>query len=352
MSARSARSLAMILALGGLAGCGLTNPNIKEVWDADYPGDPKTQTPPVSGAAQIEFEIKKRIYCELKDAVYAASHFPVTESETLGGKRTVQYQSLIPPGWIAQVVLSLQVDESVSLNPGLSLNEVMRNSVRAFGVGNTVTTPQSFSLGFGATLSSTATRIDKFNPQYSIAFLAKPETKDVVCKRENDPFTRIGWTTPSSSPFLIESDLGIKDWLLGAMVVNDLLPSDTASPPPAPAGGRAGSSGGGAAPKPGGASTSGAGGGSTGGGGAPKADTVSYEIKFVIVSNGNVTPTWKLVRFSANTGSSSFFGVGRTRTHDLIITIGPNTTVTNNANLASQISAGVSSANRALFTGN
>jgi hypothetical protein len=337
MFARRMRSLAVILASLGLACCGLTNPNIKEAWDSDFPADPQTQTPPVSGAAQIEFEIKKRIYCELKDAVFAANHYPVTQSDTLGGKQTVQFRSLIPPGWVAQVALSLQVDESVSLNPGLTLNQAMANAVTVFGVQNSVTTPQSFNLGFGATLSSTATRIDKFNPQYSVAFLSKPRTRDTVCDPDNDPFKRVGWTTPLSSPFLIESDLGIKDWLLGAMFVNDLLPSDVTPSKPAPAAATKSGAGGGA--------------GSAGGGSGPKADTVSYEIKFVIVSNGNVTPTWKLVRVSANSGSSPFLGVGRTRTHDLIITIGPNTTQTDNAHLASQISAGVGSANRAALTG-
>ncbi len=35
-----------------------------------------------------------------------------------------------------------------------------------------------------------------------------------------------------------------------------------------------------------------------------KPDTVSYEIKFIIVSSGNVTPTWKLLRVSANTAGN------------------------------------------------
>jgi hypothetical protein len=88
----------------------------------------------------------------------------------------------------------------------------------------------------------------------------------------------------------------------------------------------------------------------SGGGTTPKPDTVSIEIKFVIVSNGNVTPTWKLVRVSANTGSTPFFGMGRTRTHDVIITIGPKTRATANTHLASQIGVSVSNANRALLT--
>jgi hypothetical protein len=85
--------------------------------------------------------------------------------------------------------------------------------------------PQSFGFGFGGTLSSTATRIDKFNPYYTIEELAKPNTKYSVCHRENDPFVRLSKTPASSSPFILQSDLGIKDWLVGAMLVNRLLPS-------------------------------------------------------------------------------------------------------------------------------
>src|ERR1700730_8541904 len=134
----------------GLAGCGLTVPDIKEIWDTDMPEDPATQTPKVPGAAQIEFEIKKRVYCDLKEAVQAANHFSVTS-----GQRS---NPLLPSNWGAQVSLSLQVDEVSGLSPGVALNQVLPNALHVFGPGTTgtVTSPQSFSLGFGGTLSSTA----------------------------------------------------------------------------------------------------------------------------------------------------------------------------------------------------
>jgi hypothetical protein len=337
--------LAVIVAAWGLAGCGLSIPDIKEAWDSDYPGNPETGAKPISGTTLIEFEIKKKIYCELKKAVAAANAIPTTESNSLGGKQTLKYPGLFPPGWVAQVALSLQIDESVSLNPGLSYTQTMANAAKAFGVGNTVTIPQSFSLGLGATLSSTATRIDKFNPQYSIAFLSEPDTKDAVCVPGNDPLASIA---PSDSAFQIESDLGIEKWLVGALLVDSYLPSDpTQSNPSSPRKPNT------AAAAAGGSGRGGSGGeGGGGGGGSTKGPMpLSYEIKFVIVSTGSVTPTWKLVQMSANT-ASSFFGAGRTRTHDLIITIGPNSTATDNSHLASQISAGVATANRALISGN
>jgi hypothetical protein len=304
-----------LLAACQLMGCGLAVPDIKEIWDADKPPEVEPRTPEkVTGTTQIEFEIKKRIYCDLKEAVQTANKIPLKEGPP-GGKQTVQL--LIPKSWGAQVSLSLQVDEISGLNPGITLNRVLPNAINIFGSGpnDSVVTPQSFNLGFGASLSSTATRIDKFDPYWSIAFLMIPDGPRSICVPGNDPLIGHGWTAASSSPFILESNLGIKDWLRGAMQVNRVLPS--------------------------------VGGGAGDGSAAP--DTVSYEVKFVIVSNGSVTPTWTLVRLSANTGTGSlpFFSTGRTRTHDLIITMGPSSTQTNNAHLALQIGNAVSNANRA-----
>jgi hypothetical protein len=310
---------AIVLSSCGLAGCGTTVPDIKEIWDKDRPANPSTNTPKITGTAQMEFEIKKRIYCDLKEAVQEANRYFVTEGPK--GRETPKTSGLIPQDWGALISLSLQVDESSALNPGISLNAPLANSKALFP---SVTTPQSYSFGLGGTLSSTASRTDKFNPYYSIEFLMKPKTRDSVCRPENDPFTNIPWTPAASSPFIIESDLGIKDWLVGAMLTNDLLPSAL---PPTP---REGSFGAPRAAEP----SSPAG---QGQGAATKPDTVTYEIKFVIVSTGNVTPTWKLLRVSANTGNLPFFSVGRTRTHDLIITIGPPTQATANTFLAAQI---------------
>ena len=210
------------------------------------------------------------------------------------------------------------MDESASLTPGVSWNQVLPNATKVFGPGTsgTVTSPESFDLGLGGTLSSTATRIDKFNPYFSIAFLNKPKTNNSVCYPENDAFVHAHQTPAKSSPLAIEGNLGIEDWLLGAMFTDDLLPSQGIK---------------------------------NASGGSTKPESISYEVKFIIVSSGTVTPTWKLMRISANT-SGTLFGAGRTRNHDLIITIGPETTQTNSSHLASQIGAAVSNGNAAILT--
>jgi len=321
---RRAFLFAVSLICCGLVGCGLHVPDIKEVWDADKPADEKS--PRVPGAAQIEYEVKQRIFCDLGKAVkYVNSHYHVSSgSSPTNLKPFARY--IIPPDFLAQISLSFQVDESSSLSPGVSLITTLPNAITTFGKGiPPVSTGQSRSIGFGGTLSSTATRIDKFVPSWSVSYLMIPDGPNSPCTDpKNDPFRRIHWEPDFSSPFIIEGDLGIQDWLVGATIVNTFIASETGTP--------------GGSTK---ASTPG------GGGGGVKADTISYEIKFIIVSSGNVTPTWKLVQVNANT-SGTFFSTGRTRTHDLIITIGPNDQGTLFAHLASEIGQAVSAGNQAL----
>ena len=292
------------LAPAVLAGCGVTVPAINEPWETEvyFPG----KSEPMSATAQIEFQIKERIKCDLRDAVVNVQQKYYSEE----GKS----YPYLPANWGVSVALSLEVDEATSLNPGASFNEVFANAIHKFGPANTVTTPQTFNLGFGATLSSTASRIDKFNPFYTIADLSKLPIPS-SCSPEGETFHKNGITPASSSPFILESDLGIRQWLRDATLVNKLIKSDT------------------------------------GGGSGTPTDTISYEIKFVIVSSGNITPTWKLVKWSANIGSTPLFYTGRIRTHDLIITVGPANNTTRDSHLASQIASGVASANKALLTG-
>ena len=301
-----------------LVGCGIVVPDIKEAWDADKPKDERSEEFPAAG--QIELQAKTRIFCELEHAVqYVNEHYPVSAGSSPNNlKPFARYP--IPLDWLAQMSLSFQVDESSSVSPGVILTETLPNAIQTFRPGNTVTTSQSRSIGFGGTLSSTATRIDKFNPLYTVRYLMTPEGKNSIC-RQDDPFAGRGWA--KSSPFILESDLGIRKWLEGAVITDVLIASEPGPP-----------------------SKSGSGG--SGGGGSLKTDAYSYEVKFIIISSGNVTPTWKLVQVSANT-TGTFFSTGRTRTHDLIITIGPNDTRSLNAHLASEIGQAVSGGNSALL---
>jgi hypothetical protein len=305
----------------GLSGCGLSVPEIGELWDQDRLADPAHGTPTLTATAQIEYEIKQKVYCELS--------YAVEQVENIRAGRNGR--PAIPYDWGVQMQLSLEVDESVSLSPGVTFTQLLPGVMKIFGVFpnnslNSVGVAQSFSLGFGGTVSSEAHRIDKFNTYYSIKDLLQQATRHTgPCQIDGKPdpkqdvFISTDWTPAVSSPLLIQSDLALKNWLVGATFFDTVLPSTS----PQPSGG--------------GKFTS------SGGDSGFKQDSFSQEIKFIIISSGNVTPTWKLIQLSANT-NAPFFGTSRTRTHDLLITIGPPTTRTQNDFLASQIGQAVRSA--------
>ena len=93
MSAKLNHLLALLVAPCCLAGCGLAVPDIKEAWDQDIPAGAlgPEQVQPWSGTAQIEFEIKKRIFCDLKDAVAAA--------DTVSFEENGKSRPLLPNDW-------------------------------------------------------------------------------------------------------------------------------------------------------------------------------------------------------------------------------------------------------------
>lgn len=225
--------------LCGLGGCGITVPQIGEAWDQDFHDTHSDKPKPlkVTGSGQIEFEIRKRVYCDLKRAVQEAQEHGAKVDD---GKGHVRKSKLIPEDWIAQVSLSSEVDELSALNPGVAFNTPLHTAITHFtgegapAAGVPVTygatypflaTPQSYGLGLGGTLSSTATRIDKFDPFYTIKSLSSPIDKQSVCAtyeaedNSNDPFVMQHFKPAKSSP-LILSDLGITDWLIDAMVNN------------------------------------------------------------------------------------------------------------------------------------
>jgi len=191
--------------------------------------------------------------------------------------------------------LSFQVDETGALNPSASF----------------ITSP-TFNVGAAATLSSQATRVDKYEFYYAVKPLKLPidggGNTDCAAK-------------PSSS--LLSGELGILPWLKQALAlrIHDLSSPVTSS--------------------------------------AFKQDVLSYETKFIIITSGSANPQWKLVRVATNQSGSSLLSANRTRTHDLLITLGPTggdqgdkkkkgppapSTMATNSHLASEIGLAVANA--------
>lgn len=237
------------------SGCGTYVPQVQEFWES------------VEISHEMEFRIKKNIFCEMVHAL-----------REVRKEVTFNDQPAIPDSYGVQMQVNLTVEEVSALNPSVVLNDTLRNAVR-----NGVTVPQSFNLTGTATASATATRTDTSYSYYNVGVISRPGAN----KWCDDPQDLRG-----SSP-LLKSDLGIKDYLYSAVLGADYLHSSV------PAKGGAGKT--------------------------AKLDVYSYEIKFVAVTNGSINPTWKLVNVSAGTGSLPLANTGRTRTHDLILTFGPGT---------------------------
>jgi hypothetical protein len=298
---RTFQAILVLVCALSLTACGLMVPDMAEVWDRTDP----------DATQHMEAQIKKAIYCELRDAVKNVKKDESVVHYFHMKQVKQQDDAALPDSWGAQVTFSLEVDEKTAISPGVSLKTPMHAGATNFQgelIGATgllsavtypfVSTAQSYAFGLGGTLSSQTQRTDKFNSYYSVAYLNKTYGEKGIC---NDP-PDLG-PPSTSSPFLVISKLGIKDWLSNSVYVDNILAS------------------------------------SSGGGGDSsfKSDSISYEIKFIVVSDGNLSPSWNLVRVSANAGNTPLFDMSRTRTHDLLITIGPGKTETQTASNGKQV---------------
>lgn len=295
-----------------LMSCGVMTPKIQEVWDVDIPANSLPDLPAAyTASSRLSYEVQRRIYCDVKEGVTLASTIPVSHGETLENAKIIR-GGLFPEGWGVQVSINLQVEESFALNPGVSLVSPLANAVSNAGSARPVVTPQSSSVGFGATLSSAATTTNKVVPYWSVRELIGIPKKKSKCEIDpstgvfkNDPFDIAHVPKINSSPFITDSDLGIKEWIVGEMINWTLMKGEGKGPYKGDSKG-------------------------------PGPNIISREFNFVIVTAANATPSWKLARVTANTGGP-FLGVDRTKTHGAIITIGPQDEKTNQTFFASQI---------------
>jgi hypothetical protein len=176
-------------------------------------------------------------------------------------------------GWGAQMQITLTIDEQSSFSPS-GLYSPMNIFFLLGGVG----------------ASAEATRIETLNYYYTVKDLYYSK----ACLDPKD----IADSHSSSGSLLIQSDLKLRELLLdvataqatGDISVTSAIPADASTATTAKNG-------------------------------------ITHEITFKVITNGNVTPSWKLVRATINPTPPLFMG-SRTRTHDLIITFGPNQTTT------------------------
>lgn len=274
------RPLWVITATALCGGCGLGVSQIPEVWDRSDP----------FATAHMELQIKRAIFCELRKGALEARQLNSNQYTYQNQSVTSPSDLPLPDAWGVQVTLTLTVDEKSNLTPSVSLKDPI-SPVSVFSQN----VSQSFTNTFGGILSSEDVRYDKFNFYYTAGDLINNAGPADIC---GSPPTELLGPPSSSSPFVNASGLGISDWLPSAIAVTDFQRSS-----------RAAANGEGAP---------------LGSSGSFASDSITYDNKFVIISDANIAPTWNLVRIG--TGTSSLLDLNRTRTHELLITIGPGST--------------------------
>jgi hypothetical protein len=260
-----------------LGGCGLGVSQLPEVWDRTDP----------YATAHMEVQIKRAIFCELRRGALETRRLNSGQYSYGNTNVTSAADLPLPDSWGVQVTLTLTVDEKSNLTPSVSWkNPIAPVSIFSQNVS------QSYTTTVGGQLSSENIRYDKYNFYYTARDLIDGAGPGDIC---GSPPTAILGRPSLSSPFVNASDLGISDWLPGAVFVTDFQRSS-----------RAAATGEGAP---------------LGSSGSFASDSITYDNKFVIISDVNAAPTWNLVRLG--TGTSALLDLNRTRTHELLITIGP-----------------------------
>jgi hypothetical protein len=309
MSNKISLFLSMI-AMSGASGCGTYVPNLQEFYE-----------PPDRARIKVE-NLVAHVECEVITGVQSVL---LTDQDlAIERKRANLKQEEVLSElkkWAAQITLTLTVDEKSTLNPGIAFNQIYPNATSRFLTQPSVITPQSFSLGLAGAFSSEAARKETLS--LYLDFKTFTDTKSLVLARaqrdsgQQPPCNEIGG-------IFIDGDLKFKDWLFAATlpaaveggIEQNYIKSLESEEKVA------------------------------------KKDVLSHEVTFVVLYGANVTPTLKLVNFSANPGTSPLFGVQRTNTQDVIITLGPPqqgqtlSTAAQNTTLASQIGLAVANAIR------
>jgi hypothetical protein len=241
-----------------VGGCGLGGVPKIE----EFWGGPEDTTTKIQ---QVSFQIK----CELGKAF---EQLFKTDSDIHQPPDHPQLD-FIKKNWAAQVNLILIADEKSTLSPSVAFTTPYGNAVRPFPSG-LVTTPQSFSLGIGGAASSEAIKTYKLNYFYKISDLVKTDFIDAQCLS----------SSPPNATLFVQSDLQIYQFLAAAFYVQTAEIADYSV--------------------------------------VRSSNGLIDDIKFEIVTNGNITPTWKLININ-NAGTAPLFATSRDRTQEVIISFGP-----------------------------
>jgi hypothetical protein len=255
------RRLSAIVLLILSSGCGLQTPDLQSAL-----------TKPDDLHITID-HIVNEVKCELTHGVVRA----IARDDELAQQNHTLPKLAWLEDWSALATLTLTAEEISSFNPSISYTDLLPNSITKFSNGN-ITSARFFSLGAGASVSADGTRTGKVN--FFFVF------KDFLAKMPREEYTDLTIPCDHQSSILLESHLKLDDWidqaLMPAVTNANLTPTGYNQP----------------------------------------TSVISHEVNFVIKLSGNITPSWKLVPVSFNTGSLPLFQANRNQTNDLLITLG------------------------------
>jgi hypothetical protein len=269
--------LGIIVAVCSISGCGTYVPGIGQAFDDRY----------TESGQNIELLIKEKIYCELQKAVHDVNQGNPIYVESNSGK--IQTKKPLPETWGAQMTLNLIVDENTTITPSTTYI-------------NPINAVESFSAGFGGSVSTDANRTDKFTFYYLISDLDGHQTN---CDSVQDPNTMAD-VKPADlhgNSLLLQSDLGIYNWLNNAMRLRTGVGVSRSS----------------------------------------QQETYVYDVKFDVQFTGNANPAWKLVHITTG-GGGNLFSAKHDGTHELILTFGPSQTAPGKKPEPGNLAAGAANA--------
>jgi hypothetical protein len=177
----------------------------------------------------------------------------------LNGLRQSYPKGTFIDGWGIQTTLTLTYDETGAIAPGVLWSPPSPAS-------------SIFSLGAGLNFSSDATRTNTVNAYYLVSDLEQAQ-----CSDEARP----------NGPFLLQSDLKLSEWLYDVVSASATKTIDFSATSL-----------------------------------AVPTNVIQHDVKFQILSSGTLNPSWVLSRLTVNS-SGNLFSASRTRTNDLLITLGP-----------------------------
>ena len=222
--------------------------------------------------------IENRVKCELIQGIIGTlkdDDQQARDNAALGGSTKLDWLK----NWSAQVTLTITAVESSAVNPGFSYSDPFASSLRKFPNGTSVTASRAFTVGFGGSVSSAATRIDKLDFFFAFKdFLQKPAG--------TEPDTNLAVPCQELGKFL-ESDLKLGEWLREAVsgVYTDSIRAPNGFVLPI--------------------------------------SVISHEVSFLVMQNANANPGFKLTEFAFSQTGSPLFQAVRNKTDDVVITLGP-----------------------------